>query len=345
MTTVNSNVTMCNTTFVICVESGMLEYKALCLILSLRKYGGRWCDCHIVSYSPRKGRQVSLWLKKIYRKYNVTVVDDVLNKSWDDYPLANKPISMCDAESRCTTEYIIFLDSDILVWDEPKCLEIPQNKDLAGVIDADKSVASSGVDDDFDEMWLRLYANAGVENEVFRITTLSQEVVRGWWCSGVIVARRTKGYMHEWFKIFESAFETDIFSSRATYLREQMTFSVLATKHINSFEDLSPICNYHVQNQDKYIDVHMLEADDACIWHYQCYFDKAFTGFKKKLDREDSIDNKINIAWNFINKLHENHAKMIGIDESWLNSIRRRLRIGVTLRRLLGIQKESDKYV
>lgn len=331
--------------FVICVEPGLLEYKALCLVLTLRRNAGRWKDLPIVAYSPRQGRRVSPWLKEIFAQQRVTVIEDAINQDYPDYPLANKPLVMRDAESRFPHELVIFLDSDILVWAPPDDLELQPSKNLGMVIDADKSVASAGPGDEFDAMWLDLYSLAGVRAPHFVQTTLGRDKVRAWWCSGVIASRRRAGLMAEWVAVFEQSMKADIFVPRAQYMREQMTFSAMATRHFAEVSNLSPRYNYHVQSVDKYLQIHQIPPQAAVFWHYQCYLDKAFVNFKKQLDRLDGSPVRTRHAWAFIDDLRTRHRKMVGINETRLASLRRRLRLGVRLRKLLGRPKDSDRYL
>jgi hypothetical protein len=330
--------------FVICVEPGLLEYKALCLVLTFRKNAGRWKDLPILAYSPREGRRVAPWLKEIFAQLDVALVEEPINRDFVDYPLANKPLVMRDAERRLSQELVIFLDSDILVWDAPDDLELAPAKALGMVIDADKSVASHGPGDEFDRMWLDLYALAAVDKPHFVQTTLGRDRVRGWWCSGVIATRRSAGLMAQWLSVFERAMKADIFLPRAQYLREQMMFSAMATRHLEQVSDLSPRYNYHVQSVDKYLRLHQLAPESAILWHYQCYFDKAFVKFKKGLDRMEDAKARSDYAWKFIERLRTNHRQMVGINESRLASWRRRMRVGVRLRKLVGRSKDTDRF-
>lgn len=332
--------------FIICVESGLLEYKALCLILTLRRNAGRWKDLPIVVYSPRPGRHVSAWLKSICLDYSVSIVEDDLNVHYPDYPLANKPLAMADAEARFSEEMLIFLDSDILVRGEPLEFSLSDMYCLAAVPDADKSVASTGAGDELDVMWLKLYELAGVTEHHFLETTLSRQRVRAWWCSGVVACRRSSGIMREWLEVFEKSFsERNLFVARASYLREQMAFSATAARHMKRMRNLPPAYNYHVQNYDKYIQIFGLGAEKATLWHYQCYLDKAFVRFKSRLDSSRSTEERIQTAWRFIDQLECNYRRMIGKNEPWYTSLRRRLRLGVRVRKVLGMVKSTDRDI
>lgn len=333
---------MPDATIAICVEPGMLEYKALCLVLTLRRNAGAWKDVPIRAYSPRPGRHVSPWLKEIFSRHGVTMVESPINERYQDYPLANKPLCMAHAEASAASEFVVFLDSDILVWRDLPDLALPASKDIGAVIDADKSMASSGPDDPNEPMWQALYAMLGTHGDHFVTTTLSRERVRGWWCSGVISARRDKGLMAQWLRLFEEALDSNPFAPRANYLREQMTFSALLTRHAAQVESLAPAYNFHVQSEGKYVREHGLHASAAALWHYQCYLDKAFARFRRQLDAIDDTSRKEEHAWRFIDKLRKHHARMLGIDEPFLQALRRKLRLGIRLRALTGRSKPTD---
>src|SRR5215469_3947656 len=91
--------------FVICVEKGGLEYKALLLILTLRQNWGIWSSLPIYAYSPRAGKEPSDWMKAVYEQYNVRPIYETLNIDYADYPLANKPIAMAHAERALKSKF------------------------------------------------------------------------------------------------------------------------------------------------------------------------------------------------------------------------------------------------
>lgn len=330
--------------FVICAEKGLLEYKALCLILSLRRNGGRWSKLPIYAYSPREGHRVSPWLKDIYREFNIIAVEENINKNYVDYPLANKPLAMSHAERELSEETIIFLDSDILVWREPEDFLLPAQKTVGIVIDADKSVASSGPDDEFDGMWRELYELAGVNETHYVKTILTRENVKSWWCSGVIASRRNEGIMNRWMVVFERALRNCHFHPRAAYLREQITFSATAAGIFDKVACLSPKYNYHVQGYLRYKQNFGISPEEAVLWHYQPYFDRAFRKFKEELDSIESVEQKVEKADEFIGVLYSRYYSMIGLDEPWHKTLRRKMRLGVRIRKALGIEKGSDRY-
>src|SRR5262249_45698581 len=204
---------------VICVEKGSLEYKALLLILTLRMNWGEWSSIPIYAYSPRAGKEPSSWLKAVYRLYDVQPIYEHSNIEFADYALANKPIVMAHAERTLRSKFLVFLDTDIICWREPKYFALSEQCDLSLCVDGTKTVASSGPGDRYDQMWKRLYELAGTRNEPYVVTHLTNQRVRSWWMSSVIPIRRECGLMERWLDVFKRAMQADLFVSEAHYMR------------------------------------------------------------------------------------------------------------------------------
>jgi hypothetical protein len=327
---------------VICVEKGSLEYKALLLILTLRKNWGVWSSLPIYAYSPRAGKEPSAWLQAVYEQYNVRPVYETLNIEYVDYPLANKPIAMAHAEQTLESKFIVFLDTDILCWREPTHLALPEQYDLALCVDTTKTVASSGPGDRYDRMWMRLYELAGTTNEPYVVTHLTNQRVRSWWMSSVIPSRRECGLMQRWLDLFKKALREDFFVSEAAYLREQMTLCAVAAGLYDRFLELPISHNYPVQNYD-YYSSKGTAPELAVLWHYQPFLNKFFKSFADQIDRSHSVARKISIAESAIDALRNDFPSMIGLDETFLQRWRRELRVGPRLRGALGIAKPNDE--
>ncbi len=327
---------------VCCIEKGGLEYKGLCMILSLRKNWGNWKDIPIYAYSPRKDNIISDWLREIYRDYNVVLVDEPINLDYNNYPLANKPLSMAHAEKNIRARFLIFLDSDILCWNEPKLFVLPKEKDLGMVIDGTKTVASSGPGDIKNEtMWQYLYGLSDVKIEPYVTTLLTDEIVRGWWSSGVIICRSSANLMERWLAIFSKAMKTIPFIPEAYYLREQMTICAVAASAYERFFELPVSYNYPVQNFTHYMN-RGTHPNAAILWHYQPYMNKAFRKLQESINGVRSKTEKVIIAEQFIEKVETKYQKMIGLDESVLSKYRRQLAIGTRLREFFNKYKNAD---
>lgn len=316
---------------VICVEKGMLEYKALCLVLTLRRNWKHWANTPIYSYSPRKDRGISPWLAEIFKANGVNIIEEPLNTKYEDYPLANKPICMANAEAQLEHELLIFLDSDILCWNPPTHFNLPLGYDLSMVADTTKSVASAGPSDPYDKMWRELYSVFGSEIPPVVTTTLTEERVQGWWGSGVFAVRRRSGLMARWYEGFGNALSSVKFDPAAVYLREQMTLCALAVAVQDRFLEMPVTHNFPVQNYPVF-EKRGINANDVVLWHYQPFFNKAFRTFGQRLEKLSLTSAKEKAALGFINDLNVNFRTRIGLDESLVASWRKKLRLGPRIR-------------
>lgn len=332
--------TVPDSAFVMCIEKGSLEYKGLLMIMTLRANWGDWSKVPIFAYSPRLGRQPSDWMQAVYKRYDITPVFDVLNENYADYPLANKPISMAHAERNLTAETIIFLDTDILCWTPPSHFTLDAHTDLMMTPDGTKTVASAGPHDRFEDMWQQLYSLGGVTDPPWTTTHLSEERVRSWWITSVIIGRRSSRLMAEWLTLFEASMRANFFVPEASYLREQLAMCAVAAR-CERFAELPVTHNFPIQNH-KHRSKRFYDPAQMCLWHYQPFLNRFFREFAKKLDAVDGLDHKILIAQEAIVTLRDKYATLIGLDETLVQKWRRDLRIGPRVRSALGISKPSD---
>lgn len=331
-------------TFAVCVEPGphRLEYKAAALFLTMRRNMGALSGAAVWAYAPRPGRDVAPWCRELMDHFEVRLIDEPLNAAHADYPLANKPIALAHAEAHATTEYVVFLDSDILVWREPREFLLPDGVDIALVPDGTKTTASAGPGDRFEEYWLQLYDLVGATARPFVTTILSKERLRGTWNSGVVPLRRKAGIAGRWRDAMERLLANDFSPREAGYLRENNLLSALAAAHHDRYRELSVACNYPVQNWDR-LRAGGIPPEEAVLWHYQPFFDRAFHRFADRIDRARTLPQRLALTESLVDDLRRNYRRRIGLDESWLQSVRRRARLGPRVRALLGRTKATDE--
>lgn len=330
-------------TFVVCVEPGShrLEYKAATLFHTMRRNMGALSSAEIWAYAPRPGRVIAPWCRELMDHFEVRLIDDPLNAAHADYALANKPLALAHAEANAATEFVTFLDTDILVWREPTAFLLGAGADLALVVDGTKTTASAGPGDPYEEYWMRLYALTGATARPFVTTILSNERVRGTWNSGVIAVRRRAGIAAQWREAMLRMLDDDFAPPAAVYLRENNLLSAIAAAHYDRLLELSFAYNYPVQNYDR-MTARGIAPEEAVLWHYQPFFDKAVHRFADRIDAAGSLRERLALTERFADDLRRNYRRRIGLDETLLQSVRRRARLGPRLRRLLGRAKPSD---
>lgn len=329
-------------TFAVCVEPGhRLEYKAAALFLTMRRNMGALAKSAIWAYSPRPNVTIAPWIRELMEHFEVRHVDEPLNAAHPDYPLANKPLALAHAEEHAATEYVVFLDSDILAWREPADFLLPEGVDISLVPDGTKTTASSGPGDPYEEYWMRLYDLVGATARPFVTTILSREHLRGTWNSGVVPLRRSAGIARHWRDTMLEMLANDFAPREATYLRENNLLSALAAAHYDRYCELSFAYNYPVQNWDRMTALG-IPPEEAVLWHYQPFFDRAFGRFSARIDRAGTLRERIALTEELVEDLRRNYRRRIHTGEPFLRSLRRRLRLGPRLRKLMGRSKPSD---
>jgi hypothetical protein len=329
-------------TFAVCVEPGhRLEYKAAALFLTLRRNFGAMAKAQVWAYSPRPEVHVAPWIREVMDHFEVRHVTEPLNARWPDYPLANKPLALAHAEEHCGTDFVVFLDSDILAWREPVDFLLPDGVDISLVPDGTKTTASAGPGDRFEEYWMRMYDLVGATARPFVTTTLTNERLRGTWNSGVVPLRRSAGIARHWRDTMVEMLEHDFAPREASYLRENNLLSALAAAYYDRYRELSVAYNYPVQNWDRMTEKG-IAPEEAVLWHYQPFFDRAFRRFAQRIDRARTLRERLALTERMVEDLRRNYRKRISTDEPLLRSLRRRLRLGPRLRNLLGRSKVSD---
>lgn len=201
--------------FVACAERGPLEEKALLLVRSIRRFGGRWADAPIDTFAPRAGHDLSPAVRRALEADGVTHHDEVLNRDFGHYPIANKIFAAARAEELAGEDIVVFLDTDTVILSEPAALALPDGIDAAvrpvefhrwrEPAEGDprwatrhRRASSAGDGDPADEYWLRMYALCGVEARPFVETSCDRMRIRAYANSGLVAARRTAGIFARW---------------------------------------------------------------------------------------------------------------------------------------------------
>lgn len=182
-------------TFVCCVDSGWLEAQTVIMIESLRRWGGRFAQAPIVAVTPRFGLPISERTRRIFKEFDVEYIHYQANHSYTWLPYVNKPEALCTIEKQASTEYVGWLDSDLLIVNEPEQLFLSHDEDFVACA-ADKNVGSRGLGDPFEPYWNAICNTIGINiNDLPWVTTAAEgDRIRLSWNSGIFVYRRRTGF-------------------------------------------------------------------------------------------------------------------------------------------------------
>ncbi|MGL5874476.1 MAG: hypothetical protein ACRC2R_19260 [Xenococcaceae cyanobacterium] len=232
--------------FIVCTEAGMLEQESLLLVESIRKFCGSLKDTPIYSFQVRKDREISENTLKIFKSFDVIHEAKILNHNYPEYPMANKPLLCAEMEKNIDADILVFLDSDIVFFSDPKEFLLSSEYDIGVRPEHKKNIGSSGIGDPNEEFWQEVYKLIGVKQERFITATVDRQRMRTYWNAGVVAVRRKAGIFSAWKENFEKLINSEIRPSEGfkTYYLDQVSLAAttdLLTENICCF---SPSYNY-----------------------------------------------------------------------------------------------------
>lgn len=184
-----------NITFVCCVESGPLETQTVRMIESLRRWGGQFANAPIVAVTPRFGPPLSESTNQAFETFNVNYLRFQAKNPYSWKNFMNQRYALIAAEEYSTSEFIGWLDSDLLIVGEPEQLLLKEGEDFVACA-PDKNMGTSGLEDPFDPYWQKACQAVGIDIEDLPWITTEMEGIRIrlHWNGGVFVYRRSTGF-------------------------------------------------------------------------------------------------------------------------------------------------------
>jgi hypothetical protein len=235
-------------TFVCCVEAGPLEAMTVRMIESLRRWGGSLANAPVLAVTPRFGPNLRQETLNIFQNRNVRYVKFTSGEkfSWNNF--MNKPNALCLAEKEVNTEFLAWLDSDILILAEPEQLLLTGEEAFAACA-PDKNVGTSGPQDINDPYWRQLGAALQVKVETLPwvVTASDHEKIRLYFNSGVFVFRRGNNFAQEFLSDCRKILQEKISSKYAgIFFTDQVALGLTAFRLRLSYKLLSQDHNYAV---------------------------------------------------------------------------------------------------
>ena len=265
--------------FIMCTEGGQLEQESLLMVESFRQYAGRFNKCPLYSFQVRENNNVSSKTIATLKDFNVDHQKLVLNTKYPNYPLANKPLLCAHIEQTVDSEIIVFLDSDLVFFNEPHEFLLPSEYDVGIRPEHHKMIGSEGRSDPNEDYWMNLYNIAGIAAcDQFVTTTVDQKNIRAFWNSGVVAMRRSAGIFSTWKQNIEKLIEAGTGINQKNFYYEQSALSATICAKTNKIFKFSPGYNYPIHSHNKMPDFERLSGFDQII----CIHDHLFRARKEK---------------------------------------------------------------
>src|SRR5262245_52320338 len=185
-------------TFVTCVESGPLETQVVRMVESLRRFGGAYAGCPVWAVKPRFGPPVSRHTRRELDRLDVAYTTTTRDDPHGWYAYINKTRALILAEEQAPTEFIGWLDADLLFTGEPSELTPGPAEDIAAC-SSDNAGGTTGPGDKCEPFWREACAAVGVDMDSLPWVTTEREGerIRLYWNSGVFVFRTGTGLAAE----------------------------------------------------------------------------------------------------------------------------------------------------
>ena len=205
-------------TFVCCVESGFLESQTVIMIESLRRNGGVYKDLPVVAITPRIGPPLSKSTRKKFDNLNVTYKSFRPENKFSWKAFLNKHYSMAKAEEICESEFLCWLDSDLLFIGEPSNLLLETGEDFTAC-PSDLAGASCGINDPMDPYWKEVCSifRINIESLPWVQAFVEKKEMRFYFNSGIFMYRRktqlSRQHLENTIKFFEAKISSKITGS------------------------------------------------------------------------------------------------------------------------------------
>lgn len=247
------------------------------LISSIRQFGGSVKDCPIYSFQPRKSKKISKETILFFEKYYVNFIDIELNKNYDFYPLANKPMICAWAEQNIDSEILIFLDSDVVVFNQPnEMIDLGDCDVRLRPVDI-KGTGSDGKTDFNMTYWDQLYKHIGVNQRNYVTTTVDAKRILAFWNAGHIVSKRKSGLYCKWKENFETLISKKLIPSSGLFFMDQISLAATISAHNMKVAAFGPGYNYpiHLHHKLQENNGTTAEMEDIVSIHYHDLFSES----------------------------------------------------------------------
>lgn len=294
-----------NIEIIICTERGPLEGMSKLLVWSLRNNGGSFSNIPIYTYMPRNYNQkLSNETLSFFEQNEVVIIDEILNKKYTSYPLANKPLSCAHRESNTKADYLIFLDSDSLFLSEPYLFSNLVVSDFfVNPVDFNTIGTNSTFSRGEYQYWSSLYKMLNVKRRRSVKTTVDKERILEYYNSGFIISKTSRGIFNHWLENFERVMASSLRPDRGVFFVEQSVLSATISQLEIEVTPLGKYYNFPVDSYNKrWSGFYPYSLSSAIHVHYhKTLFNRLHRiRFLKKLRQLQNGDDFIKVLENYI---------------------------------------------
>ena len=211
-----------------------------------------------------------------FEENNVEYVDLELNKDFCHYPLANKILACAHREKNTNAEILIFLDSDVFFFNEPKAFADFGDADvILRPVDI-KNIGAENAEDENAVYWNRVYELLGIKTRRKVSTTVTNISIWEYYQGGHVATLNKNNFCRIWQENFIKVMTAAIVPAQGIDFVEQSVLSATVSQRELNVKNFPKEYNYplHMDNEIKNGDYIVYNFKDLVSLHYHDLFRK-----------------------------------------------------------------------
>ena len=259
----------------ICCERGELEKLTIILIKSLFRFSDLKDKVEIISFSPRKNFQPQKKTLDLLEMSGVSINTSILNVDYPYYPLYNKPLVSSYLEQKNIYDYILFLDSDLLILNKFSVPEVVGKNDIALQCEFKNQISALNEQDHHFSYWSRLFSLLNAQPSHYCHLFTSGKKVIGYYNSGLIISKGKTGLMEKWKNNLTYLLKNFHWRNLEYFFLEQATLSVTIHQMNLKVTQLNRSFNYPISLHEEIIsDNKAGNIKELSVCHYLKEYEK-----------------------------------------------------------------------
>ncbi|NJL62392.1 MAG: hypothetical protein HC903_11825 [Methylacidiphilales bacterium] len=222
-----------NLVFVCCVESGYLETHTVRMLESLRRWGGEFANVPIFAITPRFGPPISEKTRHFFKRYQVEHIYFVNQNKYSWNKFLNKLLALIKVEEVIDSEFIGWLDSDLIFVDEPDEFNLNPNDCFIACPSDTQNLGATGTEKSIENYWCKIcqYFDMDIEDLFWIHSEPEGEKMRFYLNSGVFIYRRSIAFSQHYLETFIRLCESRIASQKnGLFFNDQVALALTVTK-------------------------------------------------------------------------------------------------------------------
>ena len=258
--------------------------EALLLARSIRAFAGSLANNPVWVLIPQPERKLTPRIEAGFNSLKVRLIPFALSEEARAFPFAAKTFAAARAEvlAEDETSFLIWLDRDSIVVQEPRALRLPRGKAL-GYRPVDHTLIGSPYHSPVDDFWDLIYRYCDVPAaKLFpMIASVDENKIRPYFNAGMLVVRPERKVLQAWAANFARLYRAPVFTQfydvdilyRIFIHQAILTGTILSQVDHKELHELPYRINYPLHMHNSYpADRRPVRINDLITCRYDTFF-------------------------------------------------------------------------